>query len=494
MTRTKLDTPAFADQSVDSRNIADGAVQNQDISGSITGTQLAGSIANDKLVNNKFTIQGKEVSLGGTITAGVLVDWQAITVADGSTTLTAEAGKGYFLDTNTGVIEVFLPSSPNRGDVIILADYSGTFATNQVIINTGGQLIDSTAGSEFKLTTNNTIAELVYVDSNKGWLVFLNQAAGTTPSSVLTDGVYDSVIDFTQATGGTVTTSGDYKIHTFTGDGTFCVAFAGNSPAFPGNPLAGPNTVSYLVVAGGGSAGGDRAGGGGAGGYREGRDITPSYTASPLVAPAGLTITPGSYPVSVGGGGAQPGAGDPNGQLGSNSVFSTITSAGGGHPRQSACSSVAGGSGGGGIVRYCGANSGGAGNTPPVSPPQGQPGGTGGGAPVYGAGGGGGAGGAGSNGSNSGPGGPGGPGVTTHISGSPVTLAGGGGGSVWINSGTGGSGGPGGGGAAGSTPSPNNGVSGQANTGGGGGGGSAFNCGAASAGGKGIVIIRYKFK
>ena len=177
MTRTKLDTPAFADQSVDSRNIADGTIQAQDISGSITGTQLAGSIANDKLANSSFTLSGTSVSLGASSSIGVLVSWQAVTVADGSTTLTAEAGKGYFLDTNTGVIEVFLPSSPNRGDVIILVDYSGTFATNQAIINTGGQLIDSTAGPDFKLTTNNTIAQLVYVDANKGWLVYLNNAA-----------------------------------------------------------------------------------------------------------------------------------------------------------------------------------------------------------------------------------------------------------------------------------------------------------------------------
>ena len=97
MTRVKLDTPAFADQSVDSRNIADGTIQAQDISGSITGTQLAGSIANDKLVNSSFTIGGSSVSLGASSSIGVLVTWQAVTVADGSTTLTAEAGKGYFL-------------------------------------------------------------------------------------------------------------------------------------------------------------------------------------------------------------------------------------------------------------------------------------------------------------------------------------------------------------------------------------------------------------
>ena len=32
----------------------------------------------------------------------------------------------------------------------------------------------------------------------------------------------------THATGGTITTSGDYKIHSFTGDGTFVVSTLGN--------------------------------------------------------------------------------------------------------------------------------------------------------------------------------------------------------------------------------------------------------------------------
>jgi hypothetical protein len=49
---------------------------------------------------------------------------------------------------------------------------------------------------------------------------------------------------FIEATGGTVTTSGDYKVHTFTGPGTFAVTNAG-SPDF--------GYVDYLVVAGGGS-------------------------------------------------------------------------------------------------------------------------------------------------------------------------------------------------------------------------------------------------
>tara|TARA_Y100001937_G_scaffold106870_1_gene149013 strand:+ start:650 stop:2071 length:1422 start_codon:yes stop_codon:yes gene_type:complete len=473
MTRTKLDTPAFADQSVDSRNIADGTIQAQDISGSITGTQLAGSIANDKLANSSFSINGTSVSLGASSSIGVLVSWQAVTVADGSTTLTAEAGKGYFLDTNTGVIEVFLPSSPSRGDVIILADYSGTFATNKCIINTGGQLIDSTSGPDFKVETNNAIVELVYVDTNKGWLVNLNQAAGTTPDAILT-GNYDN--PFIQATGGTVTTSGDFKIHTFTGDGNFIVSSAGASPA--------PSAVDYMVVAGGGGGGSgsnSRNGGGGAGGYR-----ASGFGPSPLQGTA-VTITATTFPISVGGGGAA--AND-----GSNSIFSTITSAGGGGGGPATIGGRAGGSGGGGgsghaepIPNPSNYGTGAAGNTPPVSPPQGNAGGNASGSDPQGGGGGGGATAVGGPTYPSGGPGLGGAGSPNSINGSDTTYAGGGGGAHPGSVRAGGSGG----GGAGGNPSTA-GVAGTANTGGGGGAGGSPNTG--GAGGKGIVILRYKFQ
>lgn len=82
--------------------------------------------------------------------------------------------------------------------------------------------------------------------------------------------------------------------------------------------------VDYLVVAGGGSGastpGGDGAGGGGAGGYRT------SYSCA---CNSCLSLTLGTHPVTVGAGGAAKTA--PNcGGDGTNSVFSTITSCGGG--------------------------------------------------------------------------------------------------------------------------------------------------------------------
>ena len=510
MTRVKLDTPAFADQSVDTRTIKDGTIIAQDVSGSIT---------NAKLANSSISVNGSSVSLGGSLSTTIFLDWQAVTVADGSTQLTAEAGKGYFLDTNTGVIEVFLPTSPSLGDTIALVDYSGTFATNKLIINTGGQLIDSTQGPEFKVETNNAIVELVYINAAKGWQVILNQAAGTTPDNALdTGGGYDTTT-FIEATGGTVTTSGDFKIHTFTGDGCFVVSFAGRGTS------THPSIVDYVVVAGGGGGGkgngSNAGGGGGAGGFRESlASSSPTHTASPhtaspLKTTTGITVTATTFPITIGAGGAGGLATASGlGSSGSNSVFSTITSAGGGGGGGGTglpgpCTAGSGGSGGGtrGSTPNC--RVAGAGNTPPVSPPQGNPGGSPGPSSPGDLGGGGG-GGATAEGGPGAPnynhGGDGGAGATSCITGSPVARAGGGGGGA-LGCGTPSdhpgrsSGGAGGGGAGGSGPYPNgqpkvDSVAGTANTGGGGGGagGSSSPGGLSSAGGKGIVIIRYKFQ
>ena len=498
--------------------ITDGTIQSGDIApGTVASDRIApGTIANDRLANTSITINGTAIALGasGEIVAGT--DWQAVTVADGSTILTAEAGKGYFLDTNTGVIEVILPTSPSRGDTVVLADYGGNFATDNVIVRAGSNLIDSVetvgSGQGYKLSTNNLVVELVYVDSSKGWFVQENEAKSSLTAAA------DTNAFFTEATGGTVLTDGDFKIHVFTGDGCFVVSNVGN-------PGGSGSKVSYLVVAGGGGPSFDAGGGGGAGGYREGKVSSHPHTASPLAATpcSGLEITAQTYPITVGGGGTARTnsdgsyAGAPTAQTGSNSIFSTITSAGGGSaqgnspPYGSGTASTAGSGGsGGGLHRNApGPLVGGLGNTPPVSPPQGN---NGGGSPAptvgTGSGGGGGAGAAGGNLTTSPRAGAGGNGVATQII--PGTdygvsgptsgrwFAGGGGGGYDQPGGLGGTGGEGGGGRGGArnpAPEPDNGIAGTANTGGGAGGMGAGNpTRAGGAGGKGIVAIRYKFQ
>lgn len=236
-----------------------------------------------------------------------------------------------------------------------------------------------------------------------------------------------------------------------------------------------PTTIELLSVAGGGGgaqgAGSVGGGGGGAGGYR-------TDAAFAITEATQYTIT-----IGAGGNGLLNGAAT-NAVAGSGtaSSFGSFSSAGGGGAANYAGTPSNGGSGAGGTY----GNGVGSGNTPNVSPSQGNNGGAGQvGGSSYG-GGGGGATGSGTAGSGGGPG-VGGSGTASSITGSSITRGGGGGGAAGPT-GSGGSGGAGGGGSGGrGGGSPISGGNGTANTGGGG-GGAGPNGGN---GGSGIVIIAY---
>ncbi len=409
------------------------------------------------------------------------VDWQTGSIK--TSDFTAVDGQGFFVDTNGGVVVATLPTG-SAGSIVSFQDYRNTFDTNNFKITpAGSQKINTGAGSVL-LSTEGEGITLVYIDSTVGWRSIQDNVFADVGSNFIT------------ATGGTESTSGDDKIHTFTSPGTFTVqSLAVSAPN---------NVVSYMVVAGGGGAGtgsnvsGQTGGaGGGAGGFRETKSPVTPYTASPLCGASTpgnvITVTATAFPITVGGGGAGgcqtgPFTSGFQGTVGSNSIFSTITSAGGGKGGAGGPSPGGdggnGGSGGGAGANNCTAGSG---NTPPTTPAQGTNGNTG-ASNAGGAGGGATAAGGASTNNN---GGDGGAGATTNISGSPVARAGGGGGGAPGSKGTGGTGGGGEG-----REGPNgSGADGTANTGGGGGGAvSSSNCIPTSGGngGSGVVIIRYK--
>ena len=257
MALTKLPKNAIGTGAIDASKIEDGAIQNAELAGSLTDTQLASTldlssktitlpntsvtsaqlanttIANAKLSNSTFTIRGTSRALGDSFSLNPNVDWQSVIVADGSTTTTGVAGRGYFINTTSGAQTVTLPSSPNVGDVVVLKDYARTWGTNNV--NISSTTLDGFTNNP-SFSTNGQTVILVYMDNTRGWSL-INEDTTTN--------LFPAV--FISATGGTVTTDGDFKIHTFTGDGSFVVATAGNP--------VGSNTVDYLVVAGGGSSG-----------------------------------------------------------------------------------------------------------------------------------------------------------------------------------------------------------------------------------------------
>ena len=366
-----------------------------------------------------------------------------------------------------GNAEILIPNYTSSNNKSVSID-----AVNETNAADGRQII--TAGLWSSSAAITSITLLSKTGSNVGtnftqystFSLYGVAAVGTTPAIA------------PKASGGNIIdTDGTYWIHTFNTSGTF-------------TPLV-PLTCDYLVVAGGGGGGATQTGssgggGGGAGGYRT------SIGGSPL------SLGTSAVTVTVGAGGAGRSTFG-KGNAGNNSVFDSITSAGGGGGASIGGTSYgypvggengeSGGSGGGSAFNFTTfvAGTGGAGNTPSTSPSQGNNGGVGNGSPNnYGTGGGGGAGGVGGNGTSS-TGGAGGAGTANSITGSSVTYSGGGGGSTF-NGGTGGTGGSGGGGNGG-TGNAANATAGTANTGGGGGGNS--NLYASAAGGSGVVIIRY---
>ncbi len=393
------------------------------------------------------------------------VDWQTGSIK--TATFTAANGEGYFANTTGGAFTMNLPSSPSAGNIVAVKDYAQTFQTNNLTVGRGGSNIEGVAGDITLDGTAESIT-LVYVDSTKGWVLV---------SESLTN--YGAA--FVAATGGTISTCGNFKVHTFTSPGCFTVTCAGNS--------AGSNSVDYLVVAGGGGGGAGCGGGGGAGGFRVSNSVgcIPAPTTSPLVGPAALPVSAQTYPVTVGGGGVGrqfPPGGD--GGNGSNAAFSTITSTGGGGGGGPGQNGANGGSGGGRGPGNCAGN----GNTPPVSPPQGFPG------RPAGPNGSGGGGAGGSNPQPSGGGGVDGSFVSPLFAGSNGTTGPVGSVRYFAGGGSGnekGAGGAGGGGASNPSGSGPVACAGSTNTGGGGGAWNG-NPPGAGAGGSGIVIIRYKFQ
>lgn len=267
------------------------------------------------------------------------------------------------------------------------------------------------------------------------------------------------------ATGGTVTTGGGYKTHTFTSSGTFTVTTAG--------------TLEALMVSGGGGGKGDMGAGGGGGG---------------AVYKSNLAVVAQGYSIVVGGGGSggPGGNADPASDGGNTSGFGITVAGGNGVNNQGRQGGTSGGASSAQGWSTHGAYSGGTANT------------------VHAGSGGGGAGGAGNNGANANsPRADGGVGHQNAINGSNLYWGGGGGGGTHGSGhgGPAGNGGLGGGGAGtcnttslsgsgggsalntGGAGGSSTGGAGGANTGGGGGGGSHGYSGAA--GGSGIVIVRH---
>ncbi|NTW32975.1 MAG: hypothetical protein HGB12_10165 [Bacteroidetes bacterium] len=361
-------------------------------------------------------------------------------------------------NTSAGTVQYIVTPTSTTGScagsaftITVTIDPLPAAPTAGTITHTGVQIVwnwnSVTGASGYKYNTNNNYSGATDIGTNTSYIQSglscntpytlyvwaYNACGGNTTAATLTQ----TTASF-YAIGGTITTSSNNTIHTFTSSGTFTVT-------------CGSLNANVLVVAGGGGGGssnGGTYGGGGGGG------------AGGLLYNSSKAISSQSYTVTVGNGGSS--SSTTTGGNGYNSVFSNMTAIGGGGggyggTGSSGSSGNSGGSGGGGGTAY----SGGSGTSG-----QGYNGGNGNSTGYNVGGGGGGAGGVGSSPNTSGPL-AGGAGVANSISGVSVIYSTGGNGSN----------------ATGGTrtdASPNSGNGGEGN-----------HNGVSGAGGSGIVIISY---
>jgi hypothetical protein len=445
-------------------------------------------------LNGVCTVEGYSSTILVSVTAGAGLNYYVGAMVRYATTGAAASGltnnETYFISTfvttaTPNQYRITLKALPNSVSEIVPSGGSGTQTFTQIGISTTKDIIH--------LRNSNYVA--------KDMLEYSFPVGGRfSASSVAEEKLYyfvqtaydahnyqvsEAPVNFVEATGGVVTNivsrATPYRVHTFAtvGNTNFVVSSGG--------------AVEYLVIGGGGGggggAGGGGGGGGGAGGYRS--SIAGETTGGGGAAETPLTLTAGTYVITVGAAGVGR-SGSSGWTNGGDSVFSTVTATGGGRGGMQANyaggTGGSGGGGGGGDGGGVQANTGGARTASPI---QGFAGGRGGhtGGTALGGGGGGGAGAAGTDWSNE-VGGNGGDGLASQATGTWIVRAGGGGGSQNTNTGVRnfGVGGTGGGGVGGYTSAAG---AGATNTGSGGGGGSHPSDQAGANGGSGIVILRY---
>jgi hypothetical protein len=283
-----------------------------DASGQVTvaAPSVAGS--------NTITFPAETGTLVTSATTTILPNQIAWDTAVKISGFTAVVDGGYFCNTSAGGFTVTLPLSPARGDFVVIVDYAGTSATNNITVSPNGGNINGISSNAI-LTTNRQGITFTYIDSTQGWLASSNVYGGVTP-------------------------------------------------------FVRPYTASYLVVAGGGGGGRQQGGGGGAGGYLTGTaSLSPGivYTATVGGGGAAGTGSPGNNGTSgsnsvvsgtglttvtsVGGGGGNGNGGPAAGNGGSGgggglgvATGGTGTSGQGNNGGASVTSGPNGGAGGGG--------------------------------------------------------------------------------------------------------------------------------------------------
>ena len=108
------------------------------------------------------------------------LNWVSTVVT--ASTLTAEAGNGYFINTTSNTCTITLPASAEAGDQIVLMDYVRTWGTNKIIIDSNG--LNYQGESDVFIVEYDTSGEtvnIVYSGATQGWIPLDDDVVADAP-------------------------------------------------------------------------------------------------------------------------------------------------------------------------------------------------------------------------------------------------------------------------------------------------------------------------
>ena len=309
---------------------------------------------------------GVTLANAGTATGFASIDWQSSIVT--ASTLTAVAGRGYWIDTTSNACTITLPGAASVGDRLIFTDYARNWSTNAVTINQNSLNFQGNSSPNPVYNTKGQSVDIVYSGATKGWIPNSDDDV-TDETPQIYDAEYLVVAGGGGAgkpfdnrsggggAGGLLTNYGGTAI-SFTGGVTYTVTVgAGGAGGSTNTGTQGSNSVlsgsdiTTITSIGGGGGGGQTPTTGGSGGG--GGDTESGAAGTVGQGNAGGNGTPGGTAAGGGGGGA--------GAVGGNSSSSTGGAGGNGLANSITGSSVTYAGGGGGICENGTGGSGGSG-------------------------------------------------------------------------------------------------------------------------------------
>ena len=115
-------------------------------------------------------VQSNIVRSSGTIAVAASgLNWDSAVIT--ASTLTAEGGKGYFINTTSNICTITLPSAAETGDQIVFVDYARTWGTNKIVIDSNGLNFQGQADTfTVEYNTSGETLDIVYSGASKGWI------------------------------------------------------------------------------------------------------------------------------------------------------------------------------------------------------------------------------------------------------------------------------------------------------------------------------------